>query len=459
MSGSVKRDKSGGWYYVLDLPRGDDAKRKQKKQRGFGTRAEAEKALRRFLNEMDEGRHGGLEVLTVGEFLLEQWLPRVRTSVKETTLASYERDIRLHIAPHLGHVPLAALTAAEVSDFYARLCEPGADRRSKAPKGLSPKTIHNVHLTLHKAFEDGLAWKRLAYNPCVGARKPRQEDPDIEVLDWQQFQDFLEFWRQDRDGPVVEFILRTGLRRAEALGLRWQDVHPDKGRIFISHTHPVVNGKVLCDTPKTESSKRWVPLTSRAAELLEEVRKEQAERHLRLGKGTPVYVFTREDGEVYHPDLFTQRFGQRVDSGNWTGPRITVHGLRHTFATLSLTRIGMHIGALSRILGHKSVAFTMNKYTKWMPDNLDEAIAGWNVPEMIPTHGCAQARDLQHPQGWSGITDVAIHTAIDGAVSLRQVVQRLGLSVAAKNYDRLRAEADRLGMSLPEVASGRRRLA
>lgn len=451
-NGTVASDASG-WYYVLDVPNPEGAlgpdgkpKRKQEKRR-FATRRDADRALRIRLNELEEGVPAAAGV-TVAEFLTSYWLPSVRASVARSTYAYYERQVRLHISPAIGATRLDALRPMMLSEFYASLLDDGADRRSTAAKGLSAKSIRHVHVTLGRAMRAAIAEGLIGENPCTGAVLPKRRKPVTNVLRWEEIEPMLELWNGHFARDPIEFAVYTGLRRGEILALRWRNVDLGGRFIEVETSRGSVGGVVFEDVPKTPRSRRSVPLVGRALEIIEARFAEQAP-----GDGDG-HVFTDNMGRPLDPDGFSKIFSSRVRSRRWRGTKVRFHDLRHTFATLALTRFNTPIHALSAILGHTSTAFTMDTYGHLMRGDLHAAMSGWEDPDRlvpdVPTVG------LREPKvGWADQTDADIRAACQDAASIRVICQRLGVSAASKNYDRLRAEADRLGITLPVVAAGR----
>jgi integrase len=435
-----KNNKDETWYYVFDGPPHPDGRRNRIKRRGFATRNEALKAEREHMRKFDNMPRNA-NGQTVSEFINHIWLKKLPTlGYKRTMVRSYMRDVQLHIIPRLGHIRLLDLDAAKIDDFYESLATPGANLRSKTPKPLSGKTIANIHGTLSKVLSYAVRQNMMSYNPCKGAVKLKASSPEIVPLRWDEVPAFIAFWADQPEGPAIEFALQTGLRRGEVLGLSWEHVYLDRARINIKKTLLAVDYEVYEDEPKTSNSKRWVPLTPRAVEILREQQARGTGCHL---------VFTAPDGKPFHPDLFSQRFTNRMK--HWSGTKINVHGLRHTFATISLTRMGVKLEALSVILGHHSVAFTADTYTHWLPDDLDAAMAGWSTAiTNLPPVTVMVEETIQR------LTPERLREAVIGATSRKMVVERLGLATSSKSYARVVAMAEREGIVLPKATSGRK---
>jgi integrase len=161
-------------------------------------------------------------------------------------------------------------------------------------------------------------------------------------------------------------IATTGLRRAEALALRWDDVDLDRTRLTIRQTVTVANGVIVWQRDaKSDDSERTIALDTRTVAVLHDHHRRQLAERLTAG---PVWstelqdrdlVFTRPDGTAIPPKRASQQFTRQVDAAGL--PRIGVHGLRHTWATLAL-RAGVPIKVVSRRIGHADPAVTMQVY-------------------------------------------------------------------------------------------------
>ena len=177
---------------------------------------------------------------------------------------------------------------------------------------------------------------------------------------------------------LVTFIAgdaSTGMRRGELLGLRWRDLDLDAGRVAVTQTLITVKFEVQLGTPKTDKGRRSVALDPGTVVELHEHRRRQAEEIMAFGRAewpTHDLVFTRADGEPLHPQQFTRWFGQHVKAAGL--PRIRLHDLRHTHATLAL-QAGIHPKVVSERLGHANVTITLNTYSHSIPAMQEDAAA------------------------------------------------------------------------------------
>jgi integrase len=154
--GSIKHRGKGIWTIVIDLPRGEDGKRKQKRITVHGRKGQAEKELTRVLNELEQGVPLDASKMPLADYL-EIWLRDV-VSLRNRlrTIEGYRTIVRKYLVPHVGRIQIAKLTAAHVEKMYAKILE----------AGLSPNTAHHVHVCLSKALNDALRKGIVGRNIC-----------------------------------------------------------------------------------------------------------------------------------------------------------------------------------------------------------------------------------------------------------------------------------------------------
>ncbi len=231
---SVKKDPGRGtWFFVVDVA-GLGGRRQQFKRRGFATKKAAEAAEAAVVAEEARGTFVRPSKVTVGAFLVDEWLPARRAGLKPSTAASYEQMITAYVVPTLGPVALGKVDGAMLNALYARPAGRGPHRGRRRPdtpppsrRGLSPKSVRNVHGMLHRAFRDAIRWRRLPVNPCDAADPPRRATPEMHVWSSAELGRFLEATAGERAGAVWMLLATTGMRRGELLGLRWSDVDVD----------------------------------------------------------------------------------------------------------------------------------------------------------------------------------------------------------------------------------------
>lgn len=363
MAGSVYK-KAGKWALKYELSR-DPATgaRRQRMRGGFATKKEADKELRRLLSELDQGLmvvHSGRQ--TVATYC-DEWLTSIIPTVRPSTHHSYAKNIRLHIVPHIGAVPLQALDAGHLTTLYGKLLTEGSPGGHGA---LSARTTRYVHQIIKRALGDAVAWGRIVRNPADVARPPsiaRARSAAPKAWSAAQLKLFLDRTRTDPEWASWLTLATTGARRGEILGLAWDDVDLDAGAIHIHHSLTELDSRITLEQPKTSGSRRRVVLDGRTVTALRRHRAHQAEQRLAIGAGWRNdwdLVFTGPDGSPVGPHDFSLRFVRRVKAAGL--PHLSVHGLRHTWASIALEK-GVHPKIVSERLGHASISITLQTYS------------------------------------------------------------------------------------------------
>ena len=299
--------------------------------------------------------------------------PTARAAVRPTTWTTYRIYAEAQVIPALGHIPLQALTAAHLNRLYANLAEHG---RRDGRGGLKPKSVRHVHVLLHKALSDAVRWGLVARNVADAADPPRVPHQERGAWSAVELRAFLEATSEDRLAAMWLLFTTTGMRRSELLGLPWRavDLEATSGRLAIVQTVVVLEQRpVIVAEAKTATSRRQLALDPFTTAALKACRVQQLQERLAWGPAwtDTGLVFTREDGQVLHPERVSKRFTRLVrDAG--LSP-ITLHGLRHSYATAALAA-GQPLKVVSERLGHASTSITANLYQHVLP-SMDERTA------------------------------------------------------------------------------------
>jgi integrase len=223
--GSVKKDGGRGtWLFVVDLPPAADGKRRQKKCRGFPTKKAAEAALSELVGRAQRGPIAEPGRQTLAGYL-EGWLPGVRVSRTGSTASNYRWVLEAYVLPRIGGLRLAALQPNHLRSLYADLLESGSLGRGRDRVGrgdaLSARTVSLVHRILHRALEDAVSDGLLPRNPAAAVKRPATPKSAAgKVWSADQARRFITSAAADRLEALWRLELSTGLRRAEAAGLR-----------------------------------------------------------------------------------------------------------------------------------------------------------------------------------------------------------------------------------------------
>jgi integrase len=227
-----------------------------------------------------------------------------------------------------------------------------------------------MHAVLHNALEHAHKRSLVPQNAASKTDPPKVRPPEIHPLDAEQAKALLSTAHGERLEALYALAVTAGLRIGELLGLRWEDVHLETGTIRVARTlSRAINGRRFT-TPKNGKG-RSITLTKQPVEALRSHRKRQNEERL-LGALWEDYglVFASETGTPLSRDM--------VDRGSFKPllkrsglERVRFHNLRHTCATLLLSR-GVHPKFVQELLGHSSIAMTLDRYSHWIPSMGDQ---------------------------------------------------------------------------------------
>ena len=344
------------------------------------TERDAKRALRAVLVAADKGELVDPSKQQVGAYL-DEWLAGLRLA--PSTVASYRKNVRLHLAPHIGAVPLASLTTARIDALYRQL-ERGGRADHKAGEGLSPRTVRYIHTILSAALGAAVKHHRLTRNPAATASPPSAKQaraPEMHAWTAEQLAAFLGWSAESSQHHAARRLLAyTGMRRGEALALRWRDVNLDAGTVSVRRSAGVIRVKgegAAIEEGDTKSGKpRVVDLDAATVAVLRAHRKQRGSMALQLARDDAL-VLGDQEGRHLHPERFTRTFGAEVARcrkalGAGAVPVIRLHDLRHTHATLLLLA-GVPVHVVSERLGHASPVITMQVYAHVLPGSQREA--------------------------------------------------------------------------------------
>jgi integrase len=288
-------------------------------------------------------------------------------------------------------VPLQAINRNQVKAFYAWVQEGNSSRNGRRP---SAKTVHNIHLTLHRALEDAVEDGLIVRNPASGARSAPKSR--AEMLTWteDELRTFLEATVDDRLYPLWCLTSMSGMRRGEALGLRWDDLDFKASTVTVNRQWKRGERGLILAPPKTERSRRTIDIDNETMSVIKQWRRAQLEERMAYeGDWQDAgFIFTRKDGRLSDPDVTSQRFDKIVTRLGLKPVRF--HDLRHTHATLLLlTGVPPHV--VSMRLGHRSVAFTLQQYAHVLPQQQAEAVARLAERIFRPSRNESRMRDQE----------------------------------------------------------------
>lgn len=350
--GSIVKRSDGRWMARLTL---DDGTRKTWYAK---TRAEAAKRLNTALRDRDAGLPIVGEKQTVAHYLTT-WLDDIRSTIRPRSWVRYEEAIRLHVLPTLGSITLSRLTAQQLQGLYT----------AKLKEGLAPATVARIHAVVRRALGEAERLSLVQRNVATLVKAPRPVRSEMRVFTPEQARAFLVAVEGHPMEAFYVLALTTGMRRGELLALHWADVNLKEGYIQVRFTvQHLGEGRYVFTPPKTARSRRKIALTARAIEALRSHQRRQLAQREEVGRAwhDEGLVFTNAIGHPLRGNHILERdFLPILTRANL--PRIRLHDLRHTAATLLLVQ-DINPKVVAEMLGHSTVSMTLDTYSHVLPD-------------------------------------------------------------------------------------------
>ncbi|MFC2035269.1 tyrosine-type recombinase/integrase [Chloroflexota bacterium] len=353
--------KRGKNSYSIAVSLGKDATTNKYKYQWVsvkGTKKDAEKRLSEILHQIDNGIFVRPVKLSVKE-LLEQWLrDYVECHCTPKTIESYGQLINRHLIPELGNIRLVELEARHLQAMYAR----------KKASGLSNRTVRYLYSLMAEALTQAVKQGILHRNVALLTEPPRIEHKTVTTLKPEHVSAFCNAAESTPFYCLFYLLLHTGMRRGEALALKWKNVDMGLANLgiqaYLSVTQSLgkVNGNTLIKEPKTGAGRRRIALSPSLNLVLRQHKK--AEEVLRASLGATLteedYVFCHSDGSSYDPSTVSHSFRKVLRRAGL--PPMPLHGLRHSHATM-LLEAGIHPRVVMERLGHSSIRVTLDTYS------------------------------------------------------------------------------------------------
>ncbi len=313
--------------------------------------------------KMDIGRKAKLDGVPIrferkrfSDFV-DDWLTSVRSSLKPRTWTRYEQLIRVHAKPAIGKLQVDKITPQHVQRLYAEMLEDGS----------AEATVLQLHAVLHKAFKQAVRWDLVRRNVLDAVVRPKRPRQEMRTFSPEQARQFLEAIHGERYEALFVLALTTAMRQGELLALRWDDIDLENGVVHLQRSVQRTNEGFHVTDPKTRGSRRQVELSSMATSALEAHRVNQTAERLLTGsawKDEGLVFSSRTGGYVDASHLLRHCFYPLLERSSL--PHIRFHDLRHTAATLMMVQ-GIHPKVVSEMLGHSTIAITLDLYSHVTP--------------------------------------------------------------------------------------------
>jgi integrase len=372
----MKDGKPSGYKGAISYVDGDSH---AKRYVAYGrTRADVRDKLDKARERLSAGAPVRDAKQTVGEWL-EHWRATglAASDRKESTKALYANLSRRHLEPApFGATPLDKL---KPSNIDALVLTKKAQTKADGSRALSDSTVRQLYTVLRAGLDGAVRDGLIAKNPAVLVARPSVERREAKHLDGSGVAAVLKAAEASRYHSALVLIAATGLRKGEALSLSWDKsiVNLDENWLKVRKTVGRVNKALVFSEPKTERSRRTVPLSPAVVALLRKHKAVQAAEQLRAGEQwqDSGLVFTNELGGPVDPRNLLRVIEVAAKAAGVK--HIGVHTLRHSAAVGWLEQ-GVHIKAVADLLGHSSISITGDIYGHTSDETARSAVDGWS---------------------------------------------------------------------------------
>ena len=367
--GTSPRQRADGRWQVH--VRYTDDKHVSRRSTVYGkTPTEARKKAKAIRDRVAKGKPARDARVTVSTFT-ETWISAALAASdrKRNTKVLYAGVARKHIiGSALGQTGLDKLRPMHIESWIVEL----------RAKGLSESTVRSAYTILRAVLDTAVRDEAMGTNPAAAIRRPKVTSKEASYLTVEQVRVLLGAAEGSRYQPVFRLLVNTGLRRGEALALRWTDVDLANHLLRVRGTLARLDGDLVVTDTKTAKSNRVIHMTPTTESILRTAKASQSADRLRAGSiwTQTGYVFTTETGQPCDPRNALRALKSAASKAEMPG--IGLHTLRHSAASVMLSG-GVPLKVVSEILGHASIAITGDIYGHVSPDVSRDALDGLSV--------------------------------------------------------------------------------
>ena len=329
--------------------------------RSFKTQKQALDWIQQVKHQVNQGLTYSATHIMLENFLSE-WLNIHKTVLKPKSAERYAQLASDYIFPKIGNLKLKDLRVEVIENFY----------QNSLQTGVSVRNVRYVHSLLHRSLNDAVRRGLVGFNPAHGARLPRLQQREMEILDEAEIRQFLIAAQGHRHEVLFKLAIQTGMRQGELLGLRWSDLDWQRGTIRVQRQVQRVKGLGLVFmTPKTSAGRRTIQL---GEEILQSLRSHHTQQQIVKAFAGKRWVdldliFSSNVGTALCSELLLQEFKVLLKKAGVKPIRF--HDLRHSFASLALNH-GIPPLIVSKVLGHSKPSTTLDIYGHMIPVYQDE---------------------------------------------------------------------------------------
>ena len=294
---------------------------------------------------------------------VEEWLERKKTSIKLNTYEAYNSYFEKHIKPYFAPLKLkiAEVTPKHIQNYIDK----------KVKEGMNSNSVRRHFVVINGAMQEALRLDLIPYNPCDRIVLPKKKRFESKAYTSAEANQLLNCIKGEAIEPAVMLGLYLGLRRSEALGLRWKDIDFDTDTVKIRNTVVKTYSLIEMEQTKSYASRRDMHMTETLKTYLKRLRRKQTENKLRLGSEyiDDGHVCVWPNGKPLSPEYVSHRFAKILENNEL--PALRYHELRHTAGSL-LIKGGQSIKEVQEYLGHERASTTLDTYIHLVGDTKKE---------------------------------------------------------------------------------------
>lgn len=357
--GTIYQDKTGLWRGELTL--GYENGKRIKKQFSSMDLDVLQKKINDEKFKLNRNMATQVSDFTVKTWL-EFWMQTYKlNTIKPRTYDYYEYSLIHYAYNMIGNIKLDKIKSAQIQQLY----------NSLFARGLSTSSISGVHKPLNQAFEQAIYNELIYKNPCKGVKIPKREPRKSRAMTVGEQEIFIQACNGTTYHNLFIFLLNTGMRRGEALCLTWKDINFDEMLVIVNKSMSIVKNRdenaetknlQIISSTKTESGERTIPINKICLSILQKQPKSNS------------FVFSSKVGTPLGERNVQRAFTELLKkTGLDESSGLTIHSLRHTFATRLLEK-NANIKVVSELLGHKSIQITLDIYSHVQPSLKNQTI-------------------------------------------------------------------------------------
>lgn len=364
------------WCYQIDAGKDKNGKRVRIAKTGFRREQDAERELRRVLQERDAGELVKPDPRTFEGFMTEWFKEHAEQKCTPKTVERY-KELAAYTYPHIGHVALQDISTLMMQRILNTVKQSGGkNRKTGKPRPLGPKTVRHIGGLLHTAFNTAVEWGLIRSSPVIIKNLPKVEKKEARALDPAQLA-----WYTDaaRTAGLYEFLMvaaGTGCRRGELLALTWNDVNFFARALSISKSLEQTRAGLRVK-PTKNGKPRPVELAASTIAILKQIQASQ-EHHRKLYgadyRADLNLVFCTPEGDYLKPDSVTAKACLIAKKAGLKDT--SIHTLRHSHGS-QLLSAGVPLPTVSKRLGHSSVHVTATVYSHALEKDERAAADAW----------------------------------------------------------------------------------